>query len=49
MSRIWSRVAGTVLFVVGAIGVAVLLWFKRNQLALAAAKAMPVQFQTKTR
>ena len=30
-------------FAVGAIGVALLLWLKRKQLALAAAKAVPAQ------
>ena len=43
MSKSWSIVAGAVLFVVGAIGMAVWLWFKRRQLALAAAKAAPGQ------
>jgi hypothetical protein len=43
MSRSWSIVAGAVLFAVGAIGMAVWLWVKRRQLALAAAKAVPGQ------
>ena len=43
MSRSWSSVAGAVLFAVGAIGMAVWVWFKRRQLALAAAKAVPGQ------
>jgi uncharacterized iron-regulated membrane protein len=43
MSRIWSIVAGAVLFAVGAIGMAVWLWVKRRQVALAAAKAVPEQ------
>jgi hypothetical protein len=43
MSRSWSTVAGAVLFVVGAIGMAVWLWVKRRQLALAAAQAIPGQ------
>ena len=37
----WSVIVGAVLFAVGAIGMAVWLWFKRRQLALAAAKAVP--------
>jgi hypothetical protein len=41
MNRAWSTVAGAVLFAVGAIGAAVWLWFKRRQLAVAAAKAIP--------
>lgn len=41
MSRSWSIVVGAVLFAVGAIGMAVWLWVKRRQLALAAAKAVP--------
>jgi hypothetical protein len=41
MNRAWSTVAGAVLFAVGAIGAALWLWFKRRQLALAAAKAIP--------
>ncbi len=36
MSRRWSIVVGPVLFAAGAIGVAVWLWVKRRQLALAA-------------
>jgi len=43
MSRSWSIVVGAVLFAVGAIGIAVWLWVKRRQLALAAAKAVPGQ------
>lgn len=43
MSRSWSIVVGAVLFAVGAIGMAVWLWVKRRQLALAAAKAVPEQ------
>jgi len=43
MSRRWSIVVGPVLFAAGAIGVAVWLWVKRRQLALAAAKAVPGQ------
>jgi hypothetical protein len=43
MSRSWSKVLGAVLFFVGAIGMAIWLWFKRRQLALAAAKAIPGQ------
>jgi hypothetical protein len=43
MNRSWSIVAGAVLFVVGAIGIAIWLWVKRRQLALAAAKAVPEQ------
>ena len=38
-----SRILGAVLFAVGAIGMAVWLWFNRNRLALAAAKAVPGQ------
>jgi uncharacterized iron-regulated membrane protein len=41
MSRSWSIVAGAVLFVVGAIGMAVWLWVKRRQLAVPAAEAVP--------
>jgi hypothetical protein len=43
MSRRWSNMVGAVLFAVGALGMAVLLWVKRRQLALAAAKAIPGQ------
>jgi hypothetical protein len=43
MSRPLSTVVGAVLFAVGAIGMAVWLWVKRKQLALAAAKAVPGQ------
>ena len=43
MNKSWSIVAGAVLFAVGAIGMAVWLWIKRRQLALAAAKAVPKQ------
>jgi hypothetical protein len=43
MNRSWSVVAGAVLFAVGAVGAAVWLWFKRRQLAVAAAKAVPGQ------
>jgi hypothetical protein len=43
MSRGLSIVVGAVLFAVGAIGMAVWLWVKRRQLALAAAKAVPGQ------
>lgn len=41
MRRRWSIVVGAVLFAVGAVGMAVWLWVKRRQLALAAAKAAP--------
>ena len=41
MRRRWSVVVGAVLFAGGAIGMAVWLWVKRRQLALAAAKAIP--------
>ena len=41
MRGAWSIVVGAVLFAVGAIGMAVWLWVKRRQLALAAAKAVP--------
>jgi uncharacterized iron-regulated membrane protein len=41
MGRRWSIVVGALLFAVGAIGMAVWLWVKRRQLALAAAKAVP--------
>jgi hypothetical protein len=37
----WSMVVGAVLFAAGAIGMAVWLWVKRRQLALAAAEAVP--------
>jgi hypothetical protein len=43
MSRPLSIVVGAVLFAVGAIGMAIWLWVKRKQLALAAAKAVPGQ------
>jgi hypothetical protein len=43
MNRSWSIVAGAVLLAVGAVGTAVWLWFKRKQLAIAAAKAVPGQ------
>jgi hypothetical protein len=38
-----SRILGAILFAVGAIGMAVWLWFNRKRLALVAAKAMPGQ------
>jgi hypothetical protein len=41
--RPWSIAVGAVLFAVGAVGMAVWLWVKRRQLALAAAKAVPGQ------
>jgi uncharacterized iron-regulated membrane protein len=41
MGRRWSIVVGALLFAVGAIGMALWLWVKRRQLALAAAKAVP--------
>jgi hypothetical protein len=37
----WAMVPGAVLFAGGAIGMAVWLWVKRRQLALAAAQAVP--------
>lgn len=43
MSRSVSTVLGAPFFVVGAIGMAVWLWVKRRQLAVAAAKAVPGQ------
>ena len=43
MSRSWPIVVGAVLFAVGAMGMAIWLWVKRRQLALAAAKAVPGQ------
>jgi hypothetical protein len=39
----WSIMVAAVLFAGGAIGMAVWLWVKRRQLALAAAKAVPEQ------
>jgi len=38
-----SRILGAVLFAVGAIGMALWLWFNRKRLAVVAAKAVPGQ------
>ena len=43
MNRSGSVVGGAVLFASGAVGMAALLWVKRKELALAAAKALPGQ------
>ena len=43
MNRSGSVAGGAVLFASGAVGMAALLWVKRKELALAAAKALPGQ------
>lgn len=43
MKQSLSVVVGAVLFAIGAIGMAIWLWLKRKQLAVAAAKAVPGQ------